>query len=418
MIRPIAISLSPNTGIDDVLAAIKIISSPLSWKHGSAVEKVENWFNRRFRAKVSVSFNSGRSALLAILSAAGIGPGDEVIIQAFTCVAVPDPVVWSGAKPVYVDIDDSLNIDPHLLEQYITSKTRAIIVQHTFGIPANIEKTKKIAQKHELILIEDCAHSLGAKVGNREVGTFGDAAFFSFGRDKVISSVFGGMAIINKHSKIDSSKLKHYQLKLPSPSIFWIFQQLLHPLVFFIVLPFYNIYIGKILLYFFQRLHLLSFPVYSCEKKAEKPSVFPAKYPNALARLLLIQLPKLEKFNNHRKEIARYYFSSLKEVKGLTLPQETPGAIYLRFNIFIKNATDLLTYAKREGILLGNWYHRIIDPYGVSMEAIGFREGNYIKAKLAARESVNLPTYQAMSIKQAEKVIELIKQYGNKNFGK
>ena len=127
--------------------------------------------------------------------------GDEVIVQAFTCLAVPEVVIWCGAKPVYLDIDESLNLDIRLLEKSISSKTRIIIVQHTFGIPAKIDMIKKIAQKHNIILIEDCAHSLGAKYNSQKIGTFGDAAFFSFGRDKVISSVFGGLAFINPRSK-------------------------------------------------------------------------------------------------------------------------------------------------------------------------------------------------------------------------
>ncbi len=195
--KPITISLSPNTEADDVFLAVKTIIQPLLWKTGKATSDAEQWFRNYFSVEQAVSFNSGRSALLAILKAFGIGEGDEVLVQAFTCVAVPNSVLWAGAKPVFVDIDATLNMDPKDAEKKITKNTKALIVQHTFGVPAQMDKIIALAKKHHLILIEDCAHALGATYKGKKVGTFGDAAFFSFGRDKVVSSVFGGMAIIN-----------------------------------------------------------------------------------------------------------------------------------------------------------------------------------------------------------------------------
>ena len=198
--KPIAISLAPNQDKDDVIQTIKIILKPQFWIKGDSVKKIEDWFKEYFHVNTAVSFNSGRSALYAILKSLNIGYGDEVIVQAFSCVAVANSVIWSGAKPVYVDSDQNLNISTNLLEQHITPNTKAIIVQHTFGIPADIILIKKIAHKYNLILIEDCAHSLGATFQDRKIGTFGDFTFFSFGRDKVISSVFGGLTIITERN--------------------------------------------------------------------------------------------------------------------------------------------------------------------------------------------------------------------------
>ena len=204
--RPISISISPNTDITDLWIAIKTLLKPWFWKSGDDINYVEQWFNKYYQTNNAVSFNSGRSALYAILSAFDFGPEDEIIVQSFTCVAAIEPIIWVGAKPVYIDIDNSINISPVLIEKAINKKTKAIIVQHTFGVPASIERIKKITQKHNLILIEDCAHSLGARIGSEKVGSLGDAVYFSFGRDKVISSVFGGMAIINSKLKMQNAK--------------------------------------------------------------------------------------------------------------------------------------------------------------------------------------------------------------------
>lgn len=398
---PIAISLSPNTEVDDVRTALKVIVAPWKWKKSSGLNKVNEWFCRYFNVKQAYFFNSGRSALYAILKTLDISNGDEVIMQAFTCVAVSGPILWVGAKAVYADIDDSLNIDPTLLEKDITPKTKAVIVQHTFGIPARIDKIKEITQKHNLVLIEDCAHSLGAVYHGQKVGSFGDAAFFSFGRDKIVSSVYGGAVIVNQKSlrqsseqtKINRMKIKDFQKRLLHPSYFWIFQQLLHPLAFAIILPLYNFFIGKLILYILLKLNLLSKPIYKEEYSGKRPGNFPQKYPPALEELLLNQLNKLEYLNAKRKKTASYYFDKLKNCKTVKLPLINEGAVYLRFNILMNGSQDILHKGKVKKIILGNWYRYIIDPKGVDYVKIGYEKGSCPKAEGIAASSVNLPTY-------------------------
>ena len=126
-------------------------------------------------------------------------------------------------------------------------------------------------------MIEDCAHALGASYQAKQLGTFGDAAFFSFGRDKIISSVFGGMAITN--NKGLGKKITQYHEKLAFPSYFWIFQQLLHPFISSVSLRFFETFdIGKAILYLAQKLQLLSLPVYREEKSSIKPKTVGAEF--------------------------------------------------------------------------------------------------------------------------------------------
>ncbi|MBI3577725.1 aminotransferase class I/II-fold pyridoxal phosphate-dependent enzyme [Candidatus Gottesmanbacteria bacterium] len=384
MISP---SLSPNTDRADVLKAIEVLFAPQMWKEGNAQDEVHRWFRKYLGAGEIAFFNSGRSALLAILQAFGIGPGDEVLVQAFTCVAVPNSVLWAGAKPVYVDIDDSYNMDPKDAEKKITKKTKALIVQHTFGIPAQVDRLLALAKKHKLMVIEDCAHALGATYKGKRLGTLGDASFFSFGRDKVVSSVWGGMGYIkSQNSNLKSQKeLKKYEQSLTYPSIFWIFQQLLHPIAFSLILPLYDVGVGKVLLVLLQKMKLLSFPVYTEEKSGRQPQEFPKRYPNALATLLKVQLNKLERYNKKRRDSARYYSNSLKK-------PIVPGASYLRYPILVEDPASVTQKAKKQGILLGNWYHDTIDPTGVEYEAIGYEVGSSPKAEEAANHILNLPT--------------------------
>jgi perosamine synthetase len=410
--RPIAISLSPNTDIYDFLEAIKALFNPWSWFGKSSVKKVEKWFRQYFGVSDAASFNSGRSALYALLQAYGIGKGDEVIVQAFSCVAVANSVIWRGAKPVFADIDDSLNIDPGKLEKHITDKTRAIVVQHTFGVIAEIYPIKKIAHKYNLILIEDCAHAFGGKIKNKKIGSIGNASFFSFGRDKVISSVFGGLAIINDKDSKRREALRSIHDHLANPSYYWILQQIVHPILFTLLLPFYTCGLGKILIVFFQKIKLLSFPVYIQEKQGERSPNFPTKYPNVLSTLLLRQLIKLDILNKHRQKCADYYRSGMEKLR-IQLPVHKKGSIYLRYNILSGNAERIYRRAKLSNILLGRWYSHVIDPKGVNFEKIGYMKGSCPKAEEYAGKSINLPTYQAIKNKDMDKIIQIIKTYGN-----
>lgn len=404
--RPIAIGLSPNTESDDVLRAAVTLLAPWTWKKGSAVSGAESWFCRYFDAPYAVSFNAGRSALFALLSAMGISKGDEVLLQSFTCVAVPNAIVWMHAKPVYVDIDETLNIDPVSLETQITSKTKAIIVQHTFGIPANMEAILKIAKKHNLYVIEDCAHALGASYKGKKVGTLGDAAFFSFGRDKVISSVFGGMAITR--NRILGEKVRKFQQNIEYPSYTWIAQQLLHPVLFSVILPLYHVLnIGKVILFLSQKVHLLSFPVYPDEKCGKKPAVFPKKYPNALANLLSVQLKKLSRYNKKREDIAKWYYEGLKNNQSVELPVNVGGAIYLRFTIQVMRADSIRKKAQQSGMLLGNWYTECIAPKGVSPQKVYFDVTKTKKAAKATKRVLNLPTYPHITKSDVQKIVAL-----------
>lgn len=404
----IAIGLSPNTQRDDVLLVLRVLLSPWLWFRGEAIKYLEEYFKRAFQVRFATAFDSGRSCEYAILRTLGVGIGDEVLLQAFTCVAVPNSVMWAGATPVYVDVDDTGNLDPRDLERKITKRSKAIIVQHTFGTPADMEKMQTIAKKHNLFLIEDCAHALGGKYNGKRLGTFGDFAFFSFGRDKVISSVFGGMVITN--SKRYGHALRNFQRNLPHPPASWVFAQLFHPIAFAFLLPIYNLFIGKILLVFFQKVRMLSMPVDAIEKKGGRPPWYPRRLPNAQAQLALHQLRKLVAFNSKRGVIANMYERELKTLP-VTLPKYVDGSVFLRYNIQTAKASSIYSFFKERGILLGRWYSHVIDPGDVDVARIGYKNGSCPRAELLARWSLNLPTYPRMSMEDAKDVIKILKEY-------
>jgi len=150
----ITISLSPNTDRTDVWRAISLLFKPWLWFRGQSILRVKTVLCDLIQNSQIYTFNSGRSALYVLLKALGIGKGDEVLLQAFTCIAVPNCILWTGATPVYVDIDNTLNIDPDQVEKNITTKTKAIIIQHTFGNPAVFREIQSIAKNITYFLLK------------------------------------------------------------------------------------------------------------------------------------------------------------------------------------------------------------------------------------------------------------------------
>jgi len=410
MIKPISISLSPNTEPDDVGLAFGLLFCPWQWGRGGATEKLEQEFAKRLGVKYAFAFNSGRSAFLAILDTLNVEKGSEILLQAFTCNAVPNPVMWAGLRPVYVDCnEDDFNIDVEDLRRKVTPKSRAVIVQHTFGLPANMDRVMELCSEHNLVLIEDCAHALGAAYKGKQVGTFGRAAFFSFSRDKVISSVYGGMVITN--DGILTEKLRAFQKTADYPSASWVAQQLLHPPVLnWKILPTYRV-LGKYVLVAFQVLHVLSKAVHWKEKRGMRPGYFPKRMPNALAILALRQLEKLGRFNEHRKKIARQYYKALADT-SFELPEffGERENIFLRFTVKHPKAHEIIQNAWAQNLLLGDWYTSPVAPDDTRLEAVQYKQGSCPKAEKLAKITLNLPTHININKKQADQIIQFLKR--------
>ena len=408
MKRPIAISLSPNAQGKDVWLSFKKIFFPWNYFRGNHVRLLEQWFRQYFNASFAVSFASGRSAFLAILKALDIKEGDEIIIQPFTCVVVPNMIVSIGAKPVYVDIDNSLTMDTIDLERKITGKTKAIVAQHTFGISSNMEAIFKIAKEYKIPVIEDCAHIIGATYKGKKLGSLGTASFFSFGRDKAFSSVFGGVALTNE--ELLGKKIRVFQKKQRNPSFFWVMQQLFHPIAFYFILPVYNFfYLGKVILVLFQRLHLLSFPVDSKEKQGKISPDSIKKLPNVLTCLALFQLKRLNEFNKKREEISKIYIKEITN-KNIDFPSKN-NIPFLRFPVLINNRDEIFDKFKKKGIYLGQWYSNIIDPKGSDLRKINYQRGSCPNAEFIAKRIINLPTYINLKDKDIKKIVKLLNNY-------
>lgn len=429
MKRPIALSLSPNADTKDALCAFKTLLKPWVWKRESKVKEIEAWFEKNIcisTTSYAVGFNSGRSALFSFLRALNLEKNDEVILQAFTCLVVPNAIKHNNLKPVYVDVDKTLNVSVKDLTKKISKRTRAVLVQHTFGVPADISAIQNIIKKsekkygHKIYLIEDCAHALGGEYKGKPLGSWGDVSFFSFGRDKIISSVFGGMLFVNNQKL--QEKVREFIGSVKKPSRVWIVKQLLHPVLFtYIILPLYKVgykkvTVGKIFLFILQKLQILTKPVSKNEIYGEKVAFIPELMPDALALLLENQIEKLDEYNKIRRKTASFYHKSLATNKDLfELPEKSllHKSVWLRFPIFCESEKikdSLFSHAKSRGVLLGNWYSHILDPK-CDLLIFDYKIGTCKNAEKASRTIINLPTYPLLSKKDTEEVVCLIKQW-------
>ncbi|MEK9166392.1 MAG: aminotransferase class I/II-fold pyridoxal phosphate-dependent enzyme [Patescibacteria group bacterium] len=405
-------SLSPNTEPDDVFRALGCIVQPWAWREGRAQgvlkEEIKSYLGG---GEVSL-FSSGRGALASILAALNLKEGDEVVVQAYTCVAVPNAVLWAGLKPVYADIDPkTFNISPDSLQKKVTSHTKAVVVQHTFGIPADLDKILAIATKHKLMVIEDLAHALGATYQGRPVGAFGDAAFLSFGRDKALSSVFGGAAVA--HNKALAENLRIVYSSLPHPSRVWILQQLIHPAVLTISKSLYGVFgLGRVILGLARFTGVISKAVYPQEKNGGRPAWAVCRMPEALARLAGAQFEKLSRFVTRRRAIVEIYQSELGALSDI-LPASPASSApsYLRFPLRVQNASDIIREARANSIELGDWYNVPVAPMGVTYQKVLYEEGSCPEAEKAAKESLNLPTHIGIREEDARTIIAFLKRY-------
>jgi dTDP-4-amino-4,6-dideoxygalactose transaminase len=161
---------------------------------GPEVASFENEFSKTIGSRHCIAVNSGTSALHLSFLAAGVGPGDEIIVPSFSFAATANAVALTGATPVFADVEENyFNLDPQAAESLITPKTKGIMPVHLYGHPANMAAFQELCQKHNLLLFEDAAQSVGAIYTNKPVGTFGITASFSFYPTKNMTSGEGGM---------------------------------------------------------------------------------------------------------------------------------------------------------------------------------------------------------------------------------
>ena len=396
-------------------STLSLLANPKNWQAGEKTRQLQKALEKYFGpdsigigAKVFL-LNSGRSSIYVFLKALGIGRGDEVIIQAYTCNSVPNPVLWTGAKPVYADIDpQTLNVDPDQVAKKISSKTKAIILQHTLGRLGPIEAVVELAKKWGIYVLEDCAHCLGADHKGKKLGTFGDGAIISFGREKIISSLAGGALIINNQSLV--KLFEQYTLEIPEfpkPQLgkeflnFFAWRALLRRIYFNPT--------GQNLIKLLYKFDFFNVVTSQKELVGQRPSWHPSTFPNILAALALEEFEKIAKYNQTRRQIADFYYENIKNKAFKLLPKHS--GVYLRVVALHPQASEVVSEAKKRGFWFGNWYDTPIYPKTADEEKLGYIRGACPNAERLSDQTLNLPNFIGMTFEEAGRVIEFINNF-------
>lgn len=351
----------------------------------------------------------GRVAFYALLRAAGIGPGDEVIVPAFTCVVVPNACLYAGAVPVYVDIDPATyNMDVTRVERKITSRTRAIIAQNTFGLSPDMQALQKIADSHGVRLIEDCTHGLGGTFNGQKNGTLAEASFFSTQWNKPYSTGIGGMAVVKNNQLAEEMNRINQQLIPPSFKEEVLLRAQLAVRTNPVMKDLYWIQVKA-----YRMLTSWGIVVGSSSDEEVESTRMPDGYFKSMADVQAAEGNKrLKNFDftvRHRAQVAAQYRSLLSGF-GLVPPFEPDYAVhgYLKFPILVTDRPAFLKSAESAGIEIGEWFLSPVHPVTHHLERWHYRTGEFPAAEHISRHILNLPTHEGIRGKTMERIMEFL----------
>jgi len=358
---------------DDIAEVAAVIKSGANWASGPQINLFEKMVADYFGTDYCLTFNSGTSALHAVLLSYGIGPSDEVIVPSFTFIATANAPKFVGASPVFADIEDvTFGIDPDEVEAMITSKTKAIIPVHYGGFPCKIRELQKIADDHGIILIEDAAEAFGATVNGRKVGTFGDSAILSFCQNKIITTGEGGAVVTDNKDLYERMKLIRSHGRLDTVDYFSTTD-----------IPDY------VSLGFNMRISTMT------------------------AALGIAQLRKIDYIISRRRDDALYYRSGLGLVPSVSVPPEEPGTcpVYQLFSIRARNRDRLIKYLENEGIMTKVYFSPVHKTH-YYRKVLGYADSLPV-TDAVSNEIISLPFYPGITKSEMDCVIDSIgKFYG------
>lgn len=380
-------------------------------------EELNNLFDGR-----TYLLYKGRDAIEFILRAYGIGEGDQVLTQAFACYAIEEGIIRTGAKPIYVDVaEGTLNPDPTTLEavRRQSSHAKAVLIQHTLGMPAPIQSIKKWCRQHHLLLIEDLAQSIGAKdESGQPLGTLADAIILSFGRDKVVDGVSGGAAIL-KTVPNNSDQITNLISDSINQKI--VVKDMIYPLVTWLIRSTHAVGIGKLLFKILKKSGWLTSPIVS---PTQKMAILPREY----APLVLNQLEQLDDSIKKRRELVEEYTKVLKPILStndknlggmrskkyelrLLSPDLINRAANLRLPLWADEPDKLTKFLTQKGIYLTDrWYRQPVDCGSLNCHSEYIR-GSCPHAEAAAQHVVNLPTHHYIHNQSIQQIAAAIRQY-------
>ena len=360
----------------DIEKVTSVIKKGMYWAIGPEIREFESLVAEYVGVKHALAMNSGTSALHVVLAAHSIGEGDEVIVPSFTFIATANAPLFVGAKPVFAEIEDeTYGLDPEDVERRITPRTRAIIPIHFGGLSCHIEEIRQIAQKHDLILIEDAAESLGAMVNGKKVASFSDSAILSFCSPKVITMGEGGMILTNSRDVYEKARLIYNHGRVETSDYFSSTEQMQY------VMLGYNFRMSTM-----------------------------------TAALGMAQMEKIDKLIHMRRENANYLTQRLSEIEEIETPKEPSGYfhVYQMYTIRVTGKEgirdELKEYLAKHGIFSKIYF----EPVHLSLfyrQKFGYKGGELPITEKISNEVLSLPMYPGLTKGEMDYIIDKIKDF-------
>ncbi|KAB7707399.1 aminotransferase class I/II-fold pyridoxal phosphate-dependent enzyme [Bacillus aerolatus] len=351
---------------EEVIAKMDEVMSSSQFILGSNVKQLEADIAKYSNVDHGIGVGNGSDAIHIALQAAGVETGDEVITTAFTFFATGGAIARAGAVPVYVDIDPvTFNIDPSKIESVITKKTKAIIPVHLYGQMADMEAIREIADKHNLVIVEDAAQAIGAKQNGHSVGELGTAATYSFFPTKNLGAYGdGGMIVTNNEELAEKARVIRVHGSKPK---------------------YYH--------------HVLGYN---------------SRLDELQAAILNVKFPHLDKWSHARRERAAYYTDKLNEKleEVLQTPVQKKGNyhVFHQYTLRVPKRDGLQQYLKEQGVSTMVYYPMPLHVQPVFKE-LGYQEGDLPETEKAAKEAISLPMYPELKQEDQDYVIEKIIEF-------
>lgn len=360
---------SATLDIDDVRIAKGLLKDRGSWQDNSIIDRYQSSFAAWNGSRFAFAFMGGRVALSAAIHSLGLKPDDEVILPGYTCVVVPNAFNFEGIKIVYSDIElDTYGLDVSRLEKKITSKTKAVLLHHLYGLVCrDYAEIIEIARKHGLYIIEDCAQSTGASYEGKKVGYLGDVSFYSSEQSKVFTTIQGGVVCTNDEGL--ATRIADYYENAPFPS-----QERTESLLWNVLINYYSFKVpgrwwkkdiahlvlgGKVLVSTTDE-----------EIKGIRPDYYGCKMPPPIAALGLNQLRKMDHYNEERRKEAGKWDLWCEE-NGYRKPMVKSNSVpvFLRYPVLVEpeRKRDTSWALKDLGVELGKWFLGKLHPIDISI---------------------------------------------------
>jgi len=358
----------------DIKEVVKALKN--DWlTQGPKIEEFEKAVAKYCGAKYGVAVSSGTAALHSAYSVAGIKPGDEIITTPLTFAATANMIAVCGAKPVFADVKrDNLNINPKDIRKKITKNTKAIVPVDFAGHPCDYDEILKIAKEHNLLVIEDACHALGAVYKGKKIGSFADMTILSFHPVKHITTGEGGMILTNNKDFYEKLKIfRHHGVVKKPENGGWYYE---------IENPGYNYRITD----------------FQCV-------------------LGLSQLKKIDKFIKRRREVVAIYNKAFKNIKGIIIPIEKDYAksAWHLYTIQVQGVDRRRVFEElhKEGILAQVHYIPLhLQPF--YQKKFGYKLGDFPVAEKYYEKAITLPLFPKMTSKDVQYVIKSVKKIMSK----